>query len=90
MRLIHFTWRQLVMVCLIILVACKAGQKGSFERLRASQWKKHHKEEKRRKRMVEKSYKTHLKNQSKPMRKAMKKDNRRMRRDKRRKARRYG
>jgi hypothetical protein len=78
------------MVCLIILVACKAGSKGSFESLRASQWKKHHKEEKHRKRMVEKSYKTHLKNQSKPMRKAMKKDNRRMRRDKRRKARRYG
>jgi hypothetical protein len=89
MRLINFTWRQLVLVCLIILVACKAGPKGSFEKLRATQWKKHHKEEKRRKRMVEKSYKIHLKNQSKPMRKAMKKDNRRMRRDKRRKARRY-
>ena len=89
MRLIHFTWRQLVMVCLIILVACKAGPKGSFERLRASQWKKHHKEEKRRKRMVEKSYKTHLKNQSKPMRKAMKKDNRRMRRAKRKVKQRY-
>lgn len=89
MRLIHFTWRHLVMVCLLILVACKAGADGSFEKQRAAQWKKHNKEEKRRKRMVEKSYKIHLKNQSKPMRKAMKKDIRRMRRDKRRKARRY-
>lgn len=78
------------MVFLIILVACKAGADGAFEKQRAAQWKAYSKEEKRRKRMVEKSYKIHLKNQSKPMRKAMKKDIRRMRRDKRRKVRRYG
>lgn len=89
MRLIHFTWRHLVLVCLIILVACKAGADGSFEKQRAAQWKKHNKEEKRRKRMVEKSYKTHLKNQSKPMRKAMKKDIRRMRKAKRKVKHRY-
>lgn len=81
--------KHLILVIIILLAACKSGANSNFEKQRASHMKKYGKAKNRKKRMVEKSYKVHMKNQSRPMRKQMKKDRRRMRRDKRRKARRY-
>gem|GEM_PF-1245345 len=76
----------------ILYMGCNTAksQQKKENNMRSTAWKKYDKEQKKKRKGVERAYKMHLKHQSKPMRKKMKKDVRRMRKAKRRKARRYG